>query len=219
MLSLALIREHPDLVRKAVAERRDQAPIDEILRLDAVRRELAGRSEALKRERNETSRRIGRREVSPDEMEQLRSRMGEVGERIRELDARLGAVEAELNQLLLMVPNIPDPSVPVGESEADNVVVKVWGEKPEFDFEPRPHDELGHALGLFDTAAAVQMSGTRFHTLSGAGARLSRALAEFMLDMHVRRHGFEEQYVPYLVKREAMVISAQLPKFEEDAYY
>jgi len=98
-------------------------------------------------------------------------------------------------------------------------VIKTWGEKPAFDFQPKTHDELGHALGIFETEAAVRMSGARFHTLSGAGAHLSRAITQFMLDMHVRHHGFEEKYVPYLVKREAMVISAQLPKFEEEAYY
>ncbi len=219
MLSLSFIRDHPDVVRRAVAERKDEAPVDEILRLDAERRRLAVEADELKKERNEASRRIGRREVSPAEAEELKRRMGPIGDRIRELDSVLSETESMLNQLLLHVPNIPDPSVPVGDSEADNVVVKEWGRKPELNFPPKLHDEIGTALGIYDSTAAVRMAGTRFHTLTGLGARLTRALATFMLDMHVKRHGFEEAYVPYLVKREAMVVSAQLPKFEEDAYY
>lgn len=218
MVSLQFIRENPELVKQAVAQRADSAPIDQILDLDRERRQLTVEADDLKRERNETSRLVGRGGVQGAELETVKARMRSVSDRIRDLDSRLSAVEAELDQLLLQVPNIPDKSVPVGQTEADNVEVKVWGEKPQFDFKPKIHDEIGHALGILDSASAVKMSGTRFHAWRGLGAQLSRALATFMLEMHVRNHGFEELWVPYLVKREAMVISAQLPKFEDDAY-
>ncbi len=219
MLSLTFIREHPDLVKQAVTARREDVSVDEILRLDEERRRITQEADELKRERNETSRAIGRGEIAGDELTAARARMGEVGGRIRDLDGRLAGLGSRLDALLLTVPNIPDPSVPVGMTEDDNVEVKIWGGQRSFGFQPKPHDVLGQELGIYETAAAVRMSGTRFHTLTGAGARLSRALAAFMLDIHTGRHGFEELYVPYLVKREAMVISAQLPKFEEDAYY
>lgn len=219
MLSLSFIRDHPEAVKQAIEQRCDHADVDGILRLDGERRDLALANDELKRERNETSRKIGRREIPTEEVEAAKARMSRIGEDIRGYDQRAVEINEQLNRLLLDVPNIPDPSVPIGTTEADNVEIKVGGEKPIFAFQPKTHDELGHALGIFETEAAVRMSGTRFHTLSGKGAQLSRALTQLMLDIHIKRHGFEEQYVPYLVKREAMVISAQLPKFEEDAYY
>jgi seryl-tRNA synthetase len=219
MLSLAFIRENPDLVKRAVALRQDSAPIDQILQLDQERRALVAEVDTLRRERNEKSRAIGRGEVQGEDLERMKAELNCVGERIRALDQRLTAIEAELNHLLLQVPNIPDPSVPVGTSEADNVVVRTWGEPRQFPFPARTHDEIGQALGIFDISDAVKMSGSRFYALRGFGAQLNRALASYMLDMHTQRHGFEEIYVPYLVKREAMVISAQLPKFEDDSYY
>lgn len=219
MLSLAFIRENPDLVRRAIAERRDHADVDGILRLDAERRSITVEADRLKHEVNETSRRIGRGKIEDDELEAVKSRVRELGEQVKGLDQRRGEIDTKLSMLLLEVPNIPDPSVPVGATEADNVEIKMWGEKPAFSFQPKSHDEIGRALGIFETEAAVRMSGSRFHTLTGFGALLSRALTRFMLDMHIQKHGFQEVYVPYLVKREAMIISAQLPKFEEDAYY
>jgi seryl-tRNA synthetase len=219
MLSLSFIREHPDQVKQAIRDRHDSADVDGILRLDAERRSITVSNDDLKRERKEASRKIGHREVPEGDVEALKAHVGEIGNQIRGYDQRVAEIDEELNWLLLEVPNIPDPSVPVGSTEADNVEIKTWGVNPTFGFQPKTHDELGHALGIFGTEAAVKMSGTRFHTLTGWGARLSRALTQFMLDMHVQKHGFQEQYVPYLVKREAMVISAQLPKFEEDAYY
>jgi seryl-tRNA synthetase len=219
MLSLQFIRENADLVRTAIAQRCDSADIDGILRLDGDRRALTTETDALKRLVNEASKRIGRREVAGDELEAVKRQVREIGDTIKNYDRRLSEIDLDLEHLLLEVPNIPDVSVPIGSSEDDNVEIKVWGDRPNFDFQPLPHDELGKSLGIFATDAAVRMSGTRFHTLTGLGAELSRALARFMLDMHTRDHGFCEVYVPYLVKREAMVVSAQLPKFEGDAYY
>jgi seryl-tRNA synthetase len=219
MLSLSFIRDNPDVVRKAVRDRKDTADIDGILRLDGERRELTVRADALKQERNETSKRIGKGRLAATEVDALKARMAEVGGLIKDLDGQLSQVEDELNRRLLEVPNIPDAAVPIGTSEADNVVIKDWGTQRQFDFEPKPHDEIATSLGIYETKAAVAMSGTRFHTLSGKGALLARALGNYMLDFHVSRHGFQEAYVPFLVKREAMVVSAQLPKFEEDAYY
>lgn len=219
MLSMAFIRDHPDLVRRAVAVRCDTAPIDEILTLDAERRTLTAEADELKRRRNESSRRIGRGEVQDQELVSLKAELAAEGERVRALDQRLATIERELDELLLAVPNIPDPSVPIGSTEADNVVVKTCGAIPTFDYSPRTHDELATALSILDVPDAVKMSGSRFYSLRGTGAQLSRAITAYMLDVHVKRHGFEELYVPYIVKRGAMVVSAQLPKFAEDAYF
>jgi seryl-tRNA synthetase len=140
-------------------------------------------------------------------------------ERIGELDAYIANLERELAELELWIPNVPDPSVPVGRTEADNVERWTWGKPREFNFTPLSHADLGERLGIFGTEDAVGMSGTRFYSLAGRGARMERALAAFMVDIHVREHGFTERWVPDLVKREAMIVSAQLPKFAEDAYY
>lgn len=219
MLSRDFIRHHPDVVKKAVEDRRDSAPVDEILTLEAEQRELKAESDNLKAERNRISKQFGDRSLSGEQREGLRAQATVLRDRTAELDRRIDELEERLSELLLWVPNIPDPSVPVGETEEDNVVRWTWGEPRQFTFEPRSHADLGESLGIFDPADAVAMSGTRFYALKGLGARMERALADFMLDMHVREHGFEECWVPYLVKREAMVVSAQLPKFAEDAYY
>jgi seryl-tRNA synthetase len=219
MLSREFIRNHPELVKKAVAERRDTAPIDQILTLDAEQRRLKAESDQLKAERNRLSKSFGDKNLYPAQGDELRAQATGLRDRIGELDNRINELEAQLNELLLWVPNIPAPDVPVGETEDDNVVRWTWGEPRQFDFEPRSHFDLGESLGIFETQAAVAMSGTRFYTLTGLGARLERALAQFMLDIHVHEHGFQEAWVPYIVKREAMLVSAQLPKFAEDAYY
>jgi seryl-tRNA synthetase len=219
MLSREFIRNNPDLVKRAVQQRCDSAPIDEIVDLDATQRRLKGESESLKSERNRLSKSFGDKTLSDGDRERLREHATTLRDRIADLDRQVDELETTLHDLELWVPNIPDPSVPLGTTEEDNVVCKVVGEPTTFDFTPRSHADIGEALGIFDTEDAVRMSGTRFYALSGLGARLHAALGRLMLDMHVKEHGFLEMWVPYIVKREAMIVSAQLPKFAEEAYY
>ena len=215
MLSLKLIRENPDFVREGIAKKHDTAPIDEILALDARRRSLLSEVEALRAQRNVVSQQISKMKERPPE---LINQMRQVGDRIKELDVQIAQVENELNNLLLYVPNLPDPSVPVGKDESDNVVIRYWGSKRRFDFTPRPHWDIGEGLGALDFTRAVKISGTRFYVLKGMLAKLERALIDFMIDLHTREHGYTEIAPPYLVRRESMVGTGQLPKFEEDAY-
>lgn len=219
MLSRELIRTQPELVKRAVGERRDTAPIDEILRLDAEQRRLKAESDTLKAERNRISQSFGAKDLDDARRADLRRRAMDVRDRVSALDARIGELEHELSELELWVPNIPDATAPIGSTEEDNVVRWTWGTPRQFAFQPLSHTDLGERLGVFDPEDAVRMSGTRFYSLKGLGARMERALADFMLSIHTNEHGFLECWIPYLVKREAMVISAQLPKFAEDAYY
>lgn len=219
MLSREFIRNHPDVVKQAVASRQDSAPIDDIVALDAEQRLLKAESGDLKAKRNRMSKSFGDKGLTDDERASLRGEATALRDRTGELDRRIHEMEERLHVLELSVPNIPDASVPVGETEADNVVRWAWGEPRKFEFEPRSHADLGEALGIFDPGDAVRMSGTRFYALKGAGARMERALAAFMLDIHTREHGFTQAWIPYLVKREAMVVSGQLPKFADEAYY
>ncbi|MCL5026243.1 MAG: serine--tRNA ligase [Chloroflexi bacterium] len=216
MLSLRFIREHPDLVREGVAHKGDTAPVDEILRLDCERRELLAEVEALRARRNEVSQQIGRMKQKPPE---LIAEMRQLGDRIKELDARVDQVDADLNGLLLLVPNLPHPSVPVGLDDRDNIEVSRHGELPTFDFEPLPHWEIADRLGIADFERGVKVSGPRFYFLRGLGARLERAIIDWMLELHSREHGYLEVAAPYLVRRESMTGTGQLPKFEEDAYH
>jgi seryl-tRNA synthetase len=219
MLSREVIRNHPDVVKRAVALRQDTAPIDEIIELDAEQRRLKGEADDSRAERNAISKRFADRSLNDQERQALRDRATALRDRIGEIERRVDELEQNLHELELWVPNIPDPSVPVGETEEDNVVRWSWGEPRKFDFEPRSHADLGEALGVFDPADAVRMSGTRFYALKGAAARMERALAAFMLDVHTREHGFTQVWIPYVVKAEAMVVAAQLPKFAGDTYH
>jgi seryl-tRNA synthetase len=216
MLSLQLIRENPDLVRQALRKRQFSEPIDNVLALDERRRSLLAEVEALRARRNEVSKQIGKMDEKPP---QLIKEMRQMGNRIKALDEQLKAIEDELNDLLLRVPNIPHPSVLIGKDENDNVVVRSLGEARKFDFSPRPHWELGESLGIIDFERGVKLSGSRFYVLKGLGARLQRALISFMLDLHVNEHGYTEMYPPFMVKRECMVGSGNLPKFADNLYH
>ena len=209
MLDLRLIRENPDLVREALVKRGDTAPLDEILQIDSERRQQILKLEDLRHRRKEASR---ERQVSAaEEGRALRAR-------IRDLDQEVSSLDNKLEELLLQVPNIPHPTVPAGKDETDNPVVRSWGEPEKFDFEPAPHWELGKSLDIIDFERGVKLSGTRFYVLKGPGARLQRALIAFMLDLHTSEHGYQEIYPPFMVKRECMVGSGQLPKFTDNLY-
>ena len=220
MLDLTTIREHADEVKDAMAKLYADAPIDEILDLDKKRRALLQEVEQLKQQRNVVSKEIGKMK-DVEEREAKKAEMRAVGDRITALDAEVNEVETRLNDRMLRVPNLPDPSVPVGKDDSENIVTRVEGEPQtaqHFGFEPQPHWDLGTALGIIDFERGVKVSGTRFYMLMGAGAKLQRALISFMLDVHIGQ-GYTEVYPPYLVKREVLIGTGQLPKFAENQYY
>src|SRR4026209_2213542 len=199
MLDLNLIREQPDLIRTSLKNRQlDASPVDDILRLDEKRRLLLTEVEKLKSERNTVSKEIGKMKDAA-EREQKITAMREVGDKIAALDKEVADVEAELNSLTAALPNIPDERTPIGVSEDDNIVLRTVGQLPEFDFEPKAHWDLGPALGEIDFERGAKITGSRFYVLSGAGARLQRALIAFMLDLHIRQ-GYTEKYLPFMVK-------------------
>jgi seryl-tRNA synthetase len=210
MLDLKFIRENTELIRKTLANRHDSAPIDEILKLDASRRQKLIELEETRRKRKELAK--GKGSQAADKGRELR-------QQIRQFEEELRILDGQLEDLLLQVPNIPHPSVPVGKDENDNIVVRSWGNLPEFDFQPAPHWKLGEDLGIIDFERGVRLSGTRFYVLRGAGSKLQRALINFMLDLHTREHGYQEVYPPFMVKRECMVGSSNLPKFADNLYH
>jgi len=220
MLDLAMMRERPDDVRRAMALRHVEAPIDDILALDARRRALLSEVEKLKAQRNAVSKEIGRmKEAAAREAKILEMRA--VGDQIDALDAQVGEVEARLYEAMLTVPNLPDPRVPEGADDRENVEIKRVGEPKtaeHFGFEPLAHWDLGPMLGILDFERGVKLSGSRFYVLNGWGARLQRALIAWMLDLH-REQGYEERYTPFVVKRECMVGAGQLPKFADNIYH
>ena len=210
MLDLKFIRENTELVRQGIADRQDSAPIDEILRLDAERRQKTQQLDNLRRKRKEIA-----RERTPEAIDKGR----QMRDDIRTLEEELRNLDCQLDDLLLQVPNIPDPSVPIGRDENDNILVRSWGELPSFDFEPMPHWKLGENLGIIDFKRGAKLSGSRFYVLSGLGAHLQRAIIAFMLDLHTTEHGYREVYPPFMVKRECMVGSGNLPKFADNLYH
>lgn len=217
MLDINLIREHPDAVRKAMSDLNADAPIDTILDLDGDRRSLLVEVEALRAERNAASKEIGRTRDAALRQTRIQ-KMRAVGERIKQLESDLKAVEDTLYQAMLQVPNMPAPNVPVGPDENQNVVIRQEGELRDFGFETLPHWDLGPTLDIVDFERGVKLSGTRFYVLKGLGARLQRALITWMLDVHLRQ-GYVEIYPPFMVRREMMVGAAQLPKFEDNIYH
>lgn len=220
MLDLNYIREHTAEVKQAMAVLYADAPIDQILELDAQRRAALLQVETLKQQRNIVSKEIGKMRAEA-ERETKKAEMRLVGEQIDRLDAEVRGFETRLNDLMLVVPNIPDPSVPVGKDESENKVLRIVGEpkqREDFGFEPKPHWDLGTALNIIDFERGVKVSGTRFYMLLGLGARLQRALVTWMLDVHIKQ-GYTEVYPPYLVKREVLIGTGQLPKFAENQYY
>jgi seryl-tRNA synthetase len=207
MLDIKFIRENPDLVRQAIANRHDRAPIDEILKLDAERRQNIVKLDNLRQERKNVS-----RERAQERGRALRAEIQALEEEGRRIDEKLA-------EMLLQVPNVPQPDVPLGKDDNDNVTVRTWGEPKQPGFEAMPHWTLGEKLGIIDFERGVKISGTRFYILKGAGARLQRALISFMLDLHTKQHGYKEIYPPYVVKKECMVGAGQLPKLAENIYH
>jgi len=217
MLDLNLIREQPDLVRKAMRDRQmDPAPVDRVLELDEQRRALIQDVERLKAARNAESKEIGRLK-DPAERQAKIDAMRVVGDQISALDDRLRTVEADQLATQATIPNLPDPRTPYGRNDEENVVLRTEGVPPGYDFEPKPHWDLGPALGIIDFDQGVKITGSRFYVLSGAGARLQRALIAYMLDLHIRQ-GYTEKYPPFMVKGETLFGAGQLPKFADNLY-
>ena len=217
MLDINLIREHPDVVRKALKDRQeDPSSVDSVLQLDEKRRALLAEVEKLKAERNAVSKEISQLKDTSARQSKIEA-MRVVGEKIAALDKEVADVDAELTAIVSALPNIPDARTPYGKDDSENVVIKTVGEPREFDFQPKPHWDLGPALGIIDFERGAKLTGSRFYVLSGAGARLQRALIAWMLDLHIRQ-GYREQYLPFMVKTAAVYGAGQLPKFADNLY-
>ena len=216
MLSRDYLRENTDAYRAALKNRRTEADVDRFVELDGERRRVIATVEALKNQRNVASQEIAALKKNKQDASAQIEATRRVGDDIRELDQRLGQLEEELRAVELRFPNVPHESVPIGDESAYRVE-RIWGEKPTFDFAPKPHWELGEALGILDFERATKITGARFTVLQGFGARLSRALMNFMLDSHARR-GYTEVLTPFMVNAESMTGTGQLPKFEEDLF-
>jgi seryl-tRNA synthetase len=218
MLDMNLIREQPDLVRKSLRDRQmEDGIVNDILALDEKRRAMLTEVEALKAERNTVSKEIGKSKDADSRQAKIES-MRLVGERISALDAQLSALEEELRAAAATLPNIPDERTPLGKDENENIVLRTVGELPLYDFEPRIHWDLGPALGILDFERGVKITGSRFYVLTGAGARLQRALIAYMLDLHIRQ-GYTEQYTPFMVRSATLYGAGQLPKFAGNLYH
>ena len=218
MLDLKFIRSNPDIVKEAAKNKGEKVDIDKILELDRKRRDIIGEVEKLKSERNTATSEIARVKKEGGDASTLISKMKTVSDRISGYDNELRDAETEINERLLWVPNIPHESVPVGQTDDDNVEIRKWGELKSFDFEVRPHWEIGEMIGGLDIPHGANVSGSGFYFSIGPVAKLERALINFMLDLHTGEHGYTEAYVPYLVGENAMRGTGQIPKLEEDMY-
>ncbi len=217
MLDINLIREQPDVVRKALKDRQmDASPVDEILQLDQKRRALLNEVEKMKAERNAVSKEIGKMKDAAEREKKIVA-MREVGDKINALDNEVAEVDTQLSSVTATIPNIPDPRTPYGKDDSENVVLRTVGEPKEFNFQPKPHWDIGPALGIIDFERGTKITGSRFYVLSGPGARLQRALIAFMLDLHIRQ-GYMEKYLPFMVKTETVFGAGQLPKFADNLY-
>ncbi|WP_419785674.1 serine--tRNA ligase [Pseudodesulfovibrio sp.] len=218
MLDLKLMQKDPELVRASLANRNSKIDVAEFTAMDERRKALIAEVEALKAEKNRVGPEIAKRKKAGEDAADLLEKMGQVAARTKELDAELSEVEAAEKEWMMSVPNIPHASVPVGKSEDDNPVVRVVGDVPSFDFQPKEHWELGTALGGLDFECAAKLAGARFSVSFGWCARLERALAQFMLDTQTSLHGYTEVIPPYIVNKRTMTGTGQLPKFEEDLF-
>ena len=219
MLDIRYLRANFEDVKNLLQDRgEDLSDFEKFEELDVRRRELLVETENLKSKRNEVSQKIAEMKKNKENADDLIVEMREVGGMIKKLDEELKEVEGSLDHLMLSIPNIPHESVPVGATEDDNVEARKWGEVPAFDFEPKPHWDLATELGVLDFERASKVTGSRFVFYKGLGARLERALINFMMDLHMDEHGYEEMLPPYMVNRESMTGTGQLPKFEEDAF-
>jgi len=230
MIDIRLIREKADWVKAEIAKLNAEAPIDDIVDLDRERRQVLSRVEELKAERNQVSKSMGQlqgrirkaqgveKAALEAEFEAVRQQMSEAGAQIKTLDDALREIDARLEEAMLQVPNLPDPIVPVGPDESENVILREDA-TPIYDFEPLPHWDLGPMLDIIDFERGIKLAGTRFYVLKGLGALLQRALIAWMLDLHVTEHGYTEVYPPFVVQEKCLVGAGQLPKFADNLYH
>ena len=220
MLDIRLIRENPDFVRERIATRGgdDAGKIDQLLKVDAERRKVETELQQLQADRNRLSKEIGAKKSRKEPTDDLESQVRKIGQQITELNDRAAKSDEDQRSLLLQIPNLPTAAVPVGKDASANKVVRDWGKKPEFSGQPLDHVTLGEKLGILDLGRATKLSGSGFICFTGAGAKLERALINFMIDLHTRDHGYTEVSPPFLVRRDCMIGTSQLPKFEEDMY-
>jgi seryl-tRNA synthetase len=218
MLDMKFVRDNVDALRQALANRRSTLDVEAMVALDARRRQLVYELEQLRAEQNRATEEIARKKKNKEDATEAIAAMKEVSSRGKELDEQVRQVESELEAAMLIVPNIPDETVPVGPDESANRCERIWGEPRQFSFAPKDHVELGESLGIIDFGAAGKMSGARFTVLKGAGSQLERALIQFMLDTHTTENGYTEIWPPFMVNSDSMRAAGQLPKFAEDAF-
>jgi seryl-tRNA synthetase len=218
MLDLKFIRENADLVRQAIRNKNEKADVDALLELDKGRRSLIGEVESLRAQQNKVTAQIAEMKRNKEDASDLISRMKNLSETIKKLNGDLNNHEEKITEIQIRIPNIPHESVPIGD-ESNNEVVREWGKSPETDFRCLPHHELGEHLNIIDFARGAKVSGNNFISYRGLGARLERALINFMIDVHVEKHGYTEIFPPFITRRESMFGTGQLPKLEEDMYH
>ncbi len=219
MLDIKVLRDDYDHVMEVMKVRGENVgDIDKALALDEEKRKMQYEVQQLKAKKNEVSKQIPMMKKEGKDVEPIFAEMKEIGEKEKDLDAKIRDTEAELEKIMMTIPNIPHPSVPIGETDEDNVEIRKWGEPTKFDFEPQAHWDIGENLKILDFERAAKVSGSRFTFYKGLGARLERSIINFFLDTHTMKNGYKEVLPPYMVLRESMVGTGQLPKFEEDAY-
>ena len=218
MLDIKYLRQNVDIIKKKLRQRGQAIDFDRFLKLDQERRDILISVEALRNERNDASKEIGRLKKEKKDATELIAQMSAVSDKIKKLDEDLKSVEENLNNFMLLVPNIQHESVPAGSGESDNVVVRSGGAKPVFNFEPKEHWEIGERLNILDFSRGAKIAGARFTLYKGLAAAMERALVNFMLELHVREHGYTEVLTPFMVNRESMTGTGQLPKFAEDLF-
>jgi len=218
MLDIKLLRNNPEILQRALLKSKGKFDIDGFMSLDVKRRELIYKSEQLKSRQNEASKLIPQYKKEGKDVSELMAEMKDISAEVKVLDQELRQVDEEIDALLLTLPNVPNENVPVGEDDTFNVEIRKWGTPAKFDFEPKAHWDIGESLGVLDFETAARVTGARFTFYKGYGAKLERALMNFMLDLHTEKHGYTEVFPPFMVHRNSMIGTGQLPKFEEDAF-
>lgn len=218
MLDIKKIRNNPEILKRVELKMKENLNINEFMQLDEKRRQLLYNVEQLKNKQNVQSKLIPLYKKENKDVSELMEQLKKLADEIKELDNQVKEVDEKLEEILLTLPNAPSENVPIGKSDADNVEVRRWGIPREFDFEPKPHWDIGESLGILDFETGAKVTGTRFTFYKGAGAKLERALINFMLDLHTEKNGYTEVFPPFMVHRNSMIGTGQLPKFEEDAF-
>ena len=218
MLDIKFVRDNLDVVKTMLKNRNNPLNLDGFTDLEKKRREILSETEQLKTKRNSVSKQIGAMKKAGENTSAISAEMREVGNKIGELDGQLRDIEAELRDILLHIPNIPKDDVPIGKDDSENPEIRRWGEPRKFDFEPKAHWDIGEGLDILDAERAGKVTGARFTFYKGLGARLERACINFMMDLHATKHGYKEMLAPYIVNKDSMIGTGQLPKFAEDMF-